>query len=54
MSSQPRFEDFPTHQAYEQAWYLWRAIQRDGRLNPEEHAVKWDVIEETIKNRLCG
>lgn len=53
-SDEPRFDDYPSLEAYRLAWYTWRAIQRDERLNPEEHTIKWDVTEQAIKNRLYG
>jgi hypothetical protein len=53
-TSEPQFADYPTPEAYREAWYTWRAIQRDGRLNPEEMAAQWEVIEDTLKNRLYG
>lgn len=48
----PNRADFPTHQAYEQAWYLWRARQRDNRLNDEELAAQWEVTESFLRARL--
>lgn len=53
-SNEPHFDDYPSPEAYRLAWYTWRAIQRDGRLNPEEHAAQWDVIEDAITNRPGG
>jgi hypothetical protein len=53
-STEPRYDDYPTPEAYQLAWYTWRAVQRDGRLNPEEHAAQWDVIEDAIRNRRYG
>lgn len=53
MSEQPRREDFPTHDAYLLAWYTWRAIQRDGRLNDEELAAAYEVKEAYVR-RLFG
>lgn len=47
----PRYEDYPTHQAYEEAFHLWRARQRDGRLNSEELAAQFEVIEAAILSR---
>lgn len=47
----PRYEDFPNHEAYEQAFHMWRAQQRDGRLNDEELAAKFAVIEDAVLNR---
>jgi hypothetical protein len=49
MSEQPRREDFPTHDAYLLAWYTWRALQRDGRLNDEELAAAYDVKEARVR-----
>jgi hypothetical protein len=53
-SDEPRFDDYPNPEAYRLAWCTWRAIQRDGRLNSEEHAAQWDVIEDAIINRRYG
>lgn len=53
-SDEPRYDDYPSLEAYRLAWYTWRAIWRDGQLNPEEHAARWDVIETAVKNRLYG
>ncbi|MFD3777344.1 hypothetical protein [Streptomyces sp. NPDC058612] len=39
---QPQWTDDLTREEYEQAWYLWRARERDAHLNVEETAV---VIE---------
>jgi hypothetical protein len=52
--AEPHYNDFPSLEAYRLAWYTWRAISRDGQLNPEEHAARWDVIETAVKNRLYG
>lgn len=51
-TGEPRREDFPTRDAYLLAWHIWRAIKRDGRLSPEEHAVRWAVVEELVRARL--
>jgi hypothetical protein len=53
-SDEPHYDDFPSLEAYRIAWYTWRAISRDGQLNPEEHTARWDVIETAVKNRLYG
>jgi|tagenome__1003787_1003787.scaffolds.fasta_scaffold20953764_5 hypothetical protein len=53
-STQPRRQDFPTHDAYLLAWHTWRAIQQDGRLNSEELAAQWNVIEAFVKNGPDG
>jgi hypothetical protein len=53
-SDEPHFDDYPSTEAYRLAWFTWRAIQRNGRLNPEEHAAQWDVIEDAIINRRSG
>ncbi|MFF9146337.1 hypothetical protein ACF1BN_15900 [Streptomyces sp. NPDC014861] len=45
----PRPDDYPTPEAYEHAWFAWRAQQRDGRLNPQESAAQFEVIEERIR-----
>ena len=50
----PLREDYPTTRAYEEAFWMWRARQRDARLNDEERAAQWDVIEHTLRNRLYG
>jgi len=49
MSGMPRREDFPTHDAYLLAWYTWRAIEREGRLNDEELAAAYAVKEARIR-----
>lgn len=48
----PRREDFPTHDAYLQAWYTWRALERDGRLTDEERAAQFEVTEDHIRRRF--
>lgn len=47
----PRYEDFPDHTAYVQAFHTWRARRRENRLNPEEMAAQWAVVEHAILNR---
>jgi hypothetical protein len=49
VNSQPRREDFPTRDAYLLAWYTWRALQRDGRLNDEEVAAAYAVKEARVR-----
>lgn len=46
----PQYEDFPDHDAYVQAFHLWRARRRDGRLNGEELAAQFTVIEDTLRS----
>lgn len=40
----PHFFAYPTYEEYERGFYLWRAIFRDGRLNAEEEAVRFEVL----------
>lgn len=47
----PRFEDYASCAEYERAFHLWRARQRDGRLNSEELAAQWEVIEAFVRSR---
>lgn len=49
---QPHYDDYPTTRDYEQAFYLWRARRRDARLNPEEMAAQWQVLDAALSNRL--
>lgn len=51
---QPRYEDYPTAQAYEQAWHMWRARRRDERLTDEERWAAFAVTEDYIRNRRLG
>lgn len=48
----PNHDGYPTTRDYEQAFYLWRARRRDARLNPEEAAAHWEVLEAALLNRL--
>lgn len=50
MSEQPRREDFPTRDAYLLAWYTWRAVQRDERLNDDELAAAYGVKEAHVRH----
>lgn len=52
-STEPRRQDFPTHDAYLLAWYTWRALRRDGELTDEERAVQFEVKEAHVR-RLFG
>ncbi len=47
----PRYEDYPTTRAYEEAFHLWRARQRDNRLTDDELAAQFQVIEEALLRR---
>lgn len=47
----PRYDDYPTTRAYEEAFHLWRARQRDNRLTDAELAAKFQVIEEALLAR---
>lgn len=51
--ARPNREDYPDNAAYELAWYTWRAIQRDGRLNSEELDAQFEVTEAYVR-RLFG
>ena len=48
----PHFYAYPTREAYFEGWHLWRAYRRDDRLNAEEAAVRWALIEERILGAL--
>lgn len=48
---QPRADDFPTIEAYHEAWHLWRALRRDAELTPDERAAKWQVIDQALAER---
>ncbi|WP_425244840.1 hypothetical protein [Streptomyces sp. NEAU-NA10] len=48
---EPRYEDYPTHDAYLLAWYTWRALRRDERLTDEELTAQFEVTEQFIKAR---
>ncbi|MFE7073795.1 hypothetical protein ACFU96_27280 [Streptomyces sp. NPDC057620] len=48
----PRYGDYPTHDAYVEAFHLWRARRRDDRLNDEEHAAVWEVTEAALRSRF--
>lgn len=48
----PHFYAYPTPEAYVEGWHLWRAYRRDERLNAEEAAVRWALIEAGILGRL--
>ncbi|MDX3629036.1 hypothetical protein PV728_01665 [Streptomyces europaeiscabiei] len=48
----PRYEDYPSHDAYLLAFHIARAQRQDGRLNSEELAVQWDVTERHIRATL--
>ncbi|MCY0943547.1 hypothetical protein [Streptomyces antarcticus] len=51
---EPRWTDELTLEEYEQAWYLWRARQRDACLNTEETAVVTDGIRARFHARASG
>ncbi|MFC8008900.1 hypothetical protein [Streptomyces cinereoruber] len=46
---EPCYSGCTRYEEYEQAWYIWRAQQRDEQLNPEEHAARFEVIEARIR-----
>jgi hypothetical protein len=48
----PRREDFDSAAEYEQAWWEWRAIERDGRLTNDELVAQWAVVTEFVLNRV--
>jgi hypothetical protein len=50
----PRYEDYPTTRAYEQAFHMWHARRRDERLTDEERQAAFAVTEDYIKNRRLG
>ncbi|MFI6274297.1 hypothetical protein [Streptomyces sp. NPDC050988] len=45
----PRYEDYPTTEAYELAFRIARAQRQDGRLNREESAAQLAVIEQHLR-----
>lgn len=45
----PRYEDYPTTEAYELAFHIARAQRQDGLLNREESAAQFAVIEQHIR-----
>jgi hypothetical protein len=47
----PHRDDYPSYDAYIAAWHSWRIVRRDDRLNDEELAAKYDVIEEYVRHR---
>ncbi|WP_435969321.1 hypothetical protein [Streptomyces sp. Qhu_M48] len=47
--SEPQRSNYATTEAYEHAWYTWRAQRRDGRLNSEEMAAQFEVIEAHVR-----
>ncbi len=54
MTEAPYRFDYPTYEAYLRAFDVWRAVQRENRLNDEELAVQWEVTEEYLRRRLEG
>ena len=44
----PRREDYATTEAYELAFHIARAQRQDGRLNREESAAQFAVIEQHV------
>ncbi|GAB2858212.1 hypothetical protein GCM10022221_67130 [Actinocorallia aurea] len=42
---------YPDTAAYLDAWHLWRALRRDGRLNPQEAAARLDGIALRLTGR---
>jgi hypothetical protein len=50
----PRYEDYPTTLAYEQAFHMWRARRRDDQLTDEERQAAFAVTEDYIRNRRLG
>lgn len=50
----PHFHAYPDEDGYLQGFYLWRAIRRDGRLNPEESEARMTAIEEILRERMAG
>lgn len=49
MNEPPRRFEYATVEAYRQAWYLWRAIQRDSRLTDAELDAKFGVLYEAAE-----
>lgn len=51
LDAAPRREDYPSYYAYIAAWHGWRIVRSDDRLNDEELAAKYDVVEEYVRRR---
>lgn len=47
----PRRADFDSLDAYEQAFWVWRAIHRDGQLTAEESDAALTVALEWVASR---
>ncbi|MFJ1664816.1 hypothetical protein ACIOK4_00215 [Streptomyces bottropensis] len=47
----PRYEDYPSHDAYVLAFRIARAQRNDHLLNREESAAQLAVIEQVIRSR---
>jgi hypothetical protein len=45
----PRYEDYPTIEAYELAFHIARAQRQDCLLNRDESAAQFAVIEQHIR-----
>lgn len=46
----PRYEDYPSHDAYVLAFDIARAQRQDGLLNREESAAQFAVIEAFVRS----
>lgn len=45
----PRYEDYPSTEAYELAFHIRRAQRRDELLNTDERATQFAVIEQHLR-----
>lgn len=51
----PVLADYPDPRSYEQAWYRWRALEREHGLNAAEADAKWEALQWAIdRNRRVG
>lgn len=50
-SDGPHRYAYASPEEYVLAWYTWRALRRDARLNAEEARVHWELVEERILGR---
>ncbi|MER7002221.1 hypothetical protein ABT297_04120 [Dactylosporangium sp. NPDC000555] len=51
---QPRRDDFGPLEAYNHAWYIWRAIWRDAHLTNDELDAQFRVLAERLGHLGTG
>lgn len=50
--TEPQRFDYPSHDAWLQAWYEWRAAMRDSQLSDDERDAKFEVMMDRLAEHL--